>query len=175
MRSIVLFSIVLLAAAGGMSRVADRISAPSRAGASPGVATPVAAERAPVSTGGPRSVTVMPGRRGHFEIEGAVDGRRIGFMVDTGASTVALRERDAARLGLHPSRRDYSVPIATANGIVRAAPVKLGRVEIGGVMVRQVEAIVLPDEALSENLLGLSFLSRLHRFEYSKGRLILEE
>jgi len=42
-------------------------------------------------------------------------------------------------------------------------------------MVRNVAAVVLPDEALSENLLGLSFLSRLHRFEYRAGRLVLEE
>jgi aspartyl protease family protein len=48
-------------------------------------------------------------------------------------------------------------------------------VEVGGVIVRNVDAVVAPDEALSENLLGLSFLSRLRRFEYREGRLILEE
>jgi len=58
---------------------------------------------------------------------------------------------------------------------VRGAPVRLGMVEIGGLMQRNVTAVVLPDEALSENLLGLSFLSRLHRFEYRDGRLLLED
>ncbi len=63
----------------------------------------------------------------------------------------------------------------TANGTVRGAPVRLDMVEIGGLMLRNVTAVVLPDEALSENLLGLSFLSRLHRFEYRDGRLVLED
>jgi aspartyl protease family protein len=47
--------------------------------------------------------------------------------------------------------------------------------DVGGLIVRDVEAMVLPDEALSENLLGLSFLSRLKRFEYANGRLVLEQ
>jgi aspartyl protease family protein len=58
---------------------------------------------------------------------------------------------------------------------VRVAYVKLDMVEVGGVIVRNVDAVVAPDEALRENLLGLSFLSRLRRFEYREGRLVLEE
>jgi aspartyl protease family protein len=48
-------------------------------------------------------------------------------------------------------------------------------VDIGGLVVHDVDAMVLPDEALSENLLGLSFLSRLKRFEYANGKMILEQ
>jgi aspartyl protease family protein len=48
-------------------------------------------------------------------------------------------------------------------------------VEVGGLQVYDVRALVLPDDALSENLLGLSFLSRLRRFEFSNGRLVLEQ
>ena len=48
-------------------------------------------------------------------------------------------------------------------------------VQIGSLELRDVTALVLPDDALSDNLLGLSFLSRLHRFEYSDGRLVLEQ
>jgi aspartyl protease family protein len=96
------------------------------------------------------------------------------FIVDTGASTIALREGDAARLGIHPSERDYSVRVATANGTTRAARVSLNRVEVGGVTVRDVTAVILPDEALGQNLLGMSFLSRL-RWEQRNGRLILEQ
>jgi aspartyl protease family protein len=47
--------------------------------------------------------------------------------------------------------------------------------EVGGLIVRDVDAMVLPDEALSENLLGLSFLSRLKRFEYANGQMVLEQ
>ena len=47
--------------------------------------------------------------------------------------------------------------------------------DVGGLIVRDVDAMVLPDEALSENLLGLSFLSKLRRFEYANGRLVMEQ
>ena len=63
----------------------------------------------------------------------------------------------------------------TANGTVNAAAIELDRVEIGDLMVRDVAALVLPDGALSDNLLGLSFLSRLRHFEYTGGKLVLEQ
>jgi aspartyl protease family protein len=97
------------------------------------------------------------------------------FMVDTGASVIALTERDAALLGIHPAESDYVTPVKTANGMVRAAPIELNMVEIDDIVVRDVAAIVLPEGALSDNLLGLSFLQRLHRFEYSDGKLVLEQ
>jgi aspartyl protease family protein len=88
---------------------------------------------------------------------------------------VALTARDAARLGIHPSRNAFVADVKTANGTVRAAPARLDVVQIGSLELRDVTALVLPDDALSDNLLGLSFLSRLHRFEYSDGRLVLEQ
>lgn len=96
-------------------------------------------------------------------------------MVDTGASVIALTARDAARLGIRPTLREFTAEVKTANGIVRAAPTRLDRVEIDDISVRDVVALVMPDEALSKNLLGLSFLSKLRRFEYSSGKLILEQ
>jgi aspartyl protease family protein len=177
MRSFIVFAIVALVAAGLAPRYFDRMAqgghAPAPAATPMAAAPPVAPP--PVYSGGPRSVVVERDRRGHFVIEGAVDGRRIGFMVDTGAGVVALTESDAARLGYHPAPREYVAVMHTANGTVRAAPIKLDMVEVGDIMVRNVAAIVLPDQALSENLLGLTFLSRLHRFEYREGKLVLEE
>jgi aspartyl protease family protein len=173
MRNIIFFAIVALVAAGLAPRFMDRvgggISAPAPAVVAPAVAVP------PTYSGGPRTVEIRRDDRGHFAVDGVVDGRRIGFMVDTGASVIALTQRDAGRLGFHPAQRDYVTSVRTANGTLRAAPVSLGMVEVGGVMVRNVDALVMPDEALSENLLGLSFLSRLRRFEYREGRLVLEE
>jgi len=81
----------------------------------------------------------------------------------------------AASLGLHPSGSDYRVTLKTANGVVRAAPTTLDMVEIGGIMVRDVPAVVMPDGVLSENLLGMSFLTRLRHFEYSDGKMVLEQ
>ena len=178
MRGIIVFSIVALLAAGLAPRYFDRLGAapvPATVNAPlPAIAARAAAEP-PAHSGGPRTVTIRKDERGHFAVEGEVDGRRVGFMVDTGASVIALTQRDAGRLGYHPAQRDYRIAIRTANGTVRGAPISLGMVEVGGVMVRNVDAIVMPDEALSENLLGLSFLSRLRRFEYKEGQLVLEE
>jgi aspartyl protease family protein len=111
---------------------------------------------------------------GHFAVEERVDGRRIDFMVDTGASQITLRESDAARLGIHPSQRDYSVRISTANGEGRAALVQLGMVEVGDIVVRDIPALITPDNALAVNLLGMSFLSRV-RWTHERGKLTLEQ
>ena len=136
----------------------------------------MAAQPAPAPTESPnsRSVTLSRGQGGQFWTEARVDGRRLDLVVDTGASAIALRASDAARLGIHPAARDYSVKVSTANGVTRAAPVRLGMVEIGNIVVRDVPALVHSDEALGVNLLGMTFLSRV-RFSHERGKLILEQ
>jgi aspartyl protease family protein len=129
----------------------------------------------PVAASGGRTAIIPRDKNGHFQVNARVDGRRMNFMVDTGASVIALTATDAGRLGLRPTARDFTAQVKTANGMVRAAPTELDRVEIDGVTVRHVAALIIPDEALSENLLGLSFLSKLRRFEYSNGKLVLEQ
>jgi aspartyl protease family protein len=129
----------------------------------------------PSAQAGVRSISIPRDSRGHFQTEGRIDGQRIDFMVDTGASVVALNEKSAARFGFRPSRGDYNASVSTANGTIKAARTRLAMIELGGLVVRDVDAMVLPDEALSENLLGLSFLSKLKRFEYANGRLMLEQ
>jgi aspartyl protease family protein len=120
-----------------------------------------------------RSVTLRE-QNGHYFTQASIDGRRLDFMVDTGASTIALRESDAARLGIHPSERDYKYSVSTANGVVRAAGAELNRVDVGGVTVRNVRALILPDRALSGNLLGMTFLGKV-RWEQKNGKLTLEQ
>ena len=121
-----------------------------------------------------RTLVIRASEGGHFQVDARVDGRRLDFMVDTGASQITIRERDAARLGFHPTQRDYSIKISTANGAGRAALVQLGMVEVGDIVVRQVPALIVPDEALNVNLLGMSFLSRV-RWSHERGQLILEQ
>ncbi|MGI8527775.1 MAG: TIGR02281 family clan AA aspartic protease [Pseudolabrys sp.] len=134
-----------------------------------------ATEKPRQTQNGPREMVLSSDRQGHFQVNAEVDGRRIGFVVDTGASQVILRESDAARIGIRPMRNDYSAIVSTANGKIKAAPARLNRVEVGDITVRDVSALVLPDEVLSQNLLGVSFLSRLKRYEYAQGRLLLEQ
>jgi aspartyl protease family protein len=133
-----------------------------------------AAAPAPRQVAVGRTVRLDSDNRGHFRVDARVDGRSIDFMVDTGASSVVLRESSAAKLGIFPRAADYTGRSSTANGIARYAPVRLNRVEVNGINVYDVRAAVMPDEALGENLLGMSFLSRV-KWSHDRGRLVLEQ
>jgi aspartyl protease family protein len=170
MRSIIVFAALMLAAAGILAQVLEGL--PVRQSSE---AAPVMASATSTAPSGRRSITIPRDRRGHFQVDARVDGRRIGFMVDTGASVIALTASDARRLGIHPVHNDYTVDVRTANGVMRAAPVTLNSVDVGGLVVRDVRALVAPDKALGESLLGLSYLTRLKRFEYADGKLVLEQ
>jgi aspartyl protease family protein len=174
MRNFLVFAIFALVVAALAPRFIDKVGgAPSKP------AQAVAARPAPVpepaSVSNGRGYTVRPDNRGHFNVEARIEGRRMDFVVDTGATVIAIPEREASRIGIHPARRDYTAQIKTANGTVYAAPTRLAMVEVGGLIVRDVAAVVMPDQALSENLLGMSFLSRLRRFEFTDGRLVMEQ
>jgi aspartyl protease family protein len=171
MRSIMILAAVLVGLGTVMAQMADRMT-----GATPAMAHTVATNEAQVDgQAGIRSLSIPRDARGHFQTEGRIEGQRVGFMVDTGASVIALNEKSAAQFGLRPARSEYTAVVTTANGTIKAARAKLARVEVGELTVRDVDALVLPDEALSENLLGLSFLSRLKRFEYANGTMVLEQ
>jgi aspartyl protease family protein len=172
MRTVVTFAAFALAATVIVPKYAAQIHAGTLA---PTVMAANSGMSSASSSSDSREVVIPPGANGHFQVEASVDGRRMNFMVDTGASLIALTERDAAMLGIHPAESEYVAMVRTANGTVRAAPVELDMVEIDDIVMHNVSAIVLPDGALSDNLLGLSFLQRLHRFEYADGKLVLEQ
>jgi aspartyl protease family protein len=172
MRNIVIIAAILVGLGTFMAQMADKMTpAPAAATTAPQKVAPAQT----VAQAAGRSLSIPRDARGHFATDGRIDGQRIDFMVDTGASLVALNEKSAARFGLRPSRGDYTATVTTANGTIKAARTRLAMVELGGLVVRDVDAMVLPDEALSENLLGLSFLSKLKRFEYANGKLVLEQ
>jgi aspartyl protease family protein len=95
---------------------------------------------------------------GHFMGSGSINGRPVQFLVDTGASTVALSVADAERIGL-AFREGPSVRIGTANGLAKGWRVKLASVRIGDVEVYDVDAIVTP-QGMPFVLLGNSYLNR---------------
>lgn len=107
-------------------------------------------------TGGQIVLTASLG--GHFYADGAINGRAVRFVVDTGATTVTLSEQEAERIGIdwQKGRKGYTT---TANGIVGTHRVTLARLRIGDVQVYDIEATVLP-APLPVVLLGNSFLSR---------------
>jgi aspartyl protease family protein len=171
----IVYAFIMLAIAGVIA--ASRLDHAKVASSNGANAMAMATKPAPQPaspTSNYRTVTLNSDRLGHFQAEVRVEGRSIDFMVDTGASMVSLRESAAARLGIHPSARDYNVRMQTANGEGRAARVRLNRVELNGISVVDVDAVVVPDEALSVNLLGMSFLSRV-KWTHDHGRLVLEQ
>jgi aspartyl protease family protein len=168
MRNIVIFAAAVLILGSYAARFADRevkLQTPRAAA--------VQTETQPESSG--RSLTLESDRQGHFHVEARIDGARLGFMVDTGASQVVLRESDAAEAGIRPLPADFTTTVSTANGKIKAAAAKIDRIDVNGISVYEVPALVLPDAALAQNLLGVSFLSKLKRYEYADGRLVLEQ
>ena len=171
MRQLMIFAIVLVVLGGAAARYADQaVSSPPPQAA---VVEPTYEPREPTTSG--RSLMVEADRLGHFQVDARVEGRSVDFIIDTGASLVVLRESDAARVGIRPRPSDYTATAVTANGRIKAARATIDRIELGGITVYDVPAMVLPDQALAKNLLGVSFLSRLRRYEYANGRIVLEQ
>jgi aspartyl protease family protein len=122
-----------------------------------------------------RTVEIRAGSHGHFVAKAEIENTPVSVLIDTGATKVALSYEDAERIGLHPFSLTYDTPVYTANGLAKAASVTLSRVELDNVVVRDVEAVVMPQGVLQDSLLGMSFLSRLSVFRISDDTLYLEE
>lgn len=112
------------------------------------------------------------GGDGHFYIDAEVNGRTVRFLVDTGASDIVLSPADARRLGFRVSALTFDRIYETANGVGRGAPVMLDSVMVGRLRFREVSASV-NDAAMSDSLLGMSFLDRLSGYEVRGDSLIL--
>jgi aspartyl protease family protein len=96
-------------------------------------------------------------------------------MADTGATLVVLTFEDAERLALSPASLDFTGLAQTANGVSRIAPVTLDRVRVDGITLYDIQAAVAERGALSGNLLGMSFLSKLSSFEMKGDELVLAQ
>jgi aspartyl protease family protein len=125
------------------------------------------------SSGGVTEVRIRKRLDGHFTANVGVNGKEISMIVDTGASSIVLRPQDARKAGIDVKRLTYRVPVLTANGRTLAARVRLEEVAIGPLDRKKVDALVAQPGALSQSLLGLSFLSRLRSYEFSGDFLTL--
>ena len=118
--------------------------------------------------------TVSAGRNGQYYVDGVIDKRTERFLVDTGAADVALRFEVAEALGLHwedGRRKCYG----SAHGTVCARTFLAPKVSVAGISKSNVVVAMFPKDALSTNLLGMSFLSKLTHYEFKRGVLELEE
>lgn len=154
-----------------VSELAGASSSPSAALVAAPAAAPSA--RTAYDAGWGEEVRIMAARDHQYYVTAAINRVSAEFLVDTGASYVALRESDARLAGVYLSWTDFNRPVRTANGETKAAQVMLDVIEIEGLRVERVPAFVLPDDQLGVNLLGMSFLSRLESVEARRGELVL--
>lgn len=171
-RHAVILTVAVLSAlvsAKGLMALASPPAAPVRATAAP----PPAPAPAPMAmSAGGAPAQIAKSADGHYWAQAEVNGRWVKFLVDTGASAVALTAADARRLGLDLDTLEFSRPVATANGQAMAATVTLDHVTVAGARLEDVDALVVR-EGLSTSLLGMTYLGRLSRFEATRNALIL--
>ena len=127
-------------------------------------------ERAIISERG--TVVFNRARDGHFYAEVEVNGKKIEFVIDTGASEIVLSERDAETLGYPVSDLIYSGRANTANGVVPIARITLDKITLGRFTDRGVTATVNGGE-LDTSLLGMRYLERFRKIEIAGSRLTL--
>jgi aspartyl protease family protein len=122
------------------------------------------------STNGPW--TLVKQEDGHFYAEGTANGQSVRFLVDTGASMVALTDADAQRLGLFWNYSELQNVGRGVSGEVTGKPVEIPELRVGGMTVYNVRAVIIP-QGLDVSLLGQSFLSKIPNVGISGDRMTL--
>lgn len=112
---------------------------------------------------------------GHFWTWADVDGSSLKFLVDTGASVVALTRHDAKRLRINLDELVYDNRITTAGGEVMSASVRLDHIRIGNVELKDIDAVILEEDVLDNSLLGMSFLGGLYSYEFKGNTMIIRQ
>lgn len=126
-----------------------------------------------IATGasGPTRVELEAGPGGQYRVPGTINGQRVSFLVDTGASHVAVPAGLADELGLE---RGAEIRVRTANGTAIAYDTRIDRIAVGGIQLRDVRGSITPSMGGDDILLGMTFL-RAVNFRQQDGRLVLEQ
>ena len=120
---------------------------------------------------GMTEVVLQRNRQGHYVTSGEINGLPVTFLLDTGATGVAIPAAVAQRLGL---QRGRAFSTQTANGMSVSYAVKLERVSVGGIALQEVPASITPGLTTDEVLLGMSFLKHIE-FTQRGNQLILRQ
>lgn len=118
-----------------------------------------------------REVTLQRNRHGHYVTSGQINGREVVFMLDTGATGVAVPARIARDIGL---QRGQAIEMLTANGRARGYISSLDRVGIDGIELENVRAVINPNDDSDVILLGMTFLKEIE-FTQRGDELILRQ
>jgi aspartyl protease family protein len=112
---------------------------------------------------------------GHFETSVEIGAVSVPVLIDTGASSVALRYEDAMSMGIDPGDLSFTRSVLTANGRASAAPLRIPEIRLGPIVRTGVEAVVLEEGLLDQSLLGMSFLSTLSSMQMQTDELRLRD
>lgn len=166
MSRLILVLILLTATAGAVVAYKD----PEQVARASDTVSDLLRNRASVKT---HAVEVQRGRGGEFSLQARINGVKAPMVVDTGATSVVLTYETAKAAGLPLELLAYDVDVETAGGHTKAARLTLDRLAIGKLVERSVPALVVPHGTMKTNLLGMSFLDRLERWEVRADRLML--
>jgi aspartyl protease family protein len=122
----------------------------------------------------PESTVVrIPSKQGMYKTHGLINGRNVNFIVDTGASIIAMSRPTADHLQIQYRERGKPMKVSTASQMKNAWHVKLNSVTVGAIKLHQVDATVIDTDHDQEILLGMSFLNRV-KFTQEQGVVVLE-
>ncbi len=122
-----------------------------------------------ISKNGVREITLTRNRFGHYVSSGYINGRKVTFLLDTGASDVSVPESIAYQLGLE---RGPEQTYQTANGLITGYLTRIERISIGDIELNNVRASINPNSTDDEILLGMSFLNQLDYSQRGKELII---
>jgi aspartyl protease family protein len=164
---------VFAAAAIGMVVLRDSMT--QSVDAKPALAASAEIEEIPnISSHQIRTASLRKEGDGHFWATAYVNGEPVKFLVDTGASLVALSLRDARKIGLDTDKLEQNAEVRTAAGRVKAAVTMIEAIEIDGVTVKNVQAVII-DKGLEHSLLGMSFLNRLDGWDVTPTAIVIRQ
>lgn len=130
----------------------------------PGLAVPLS----------PNEIIITASQNGHFYVNGRANGKRLRFMVDTGASDIMLSHKAASRIGIDFRNLQFTKSYRTANGIGLGAPYWIKKFSIGPFQFGEMKVSINQAE-ISHSLLGMSFLEQLQSFEFQGDKLYLRK
>ena len=169
-----LFPAIALFAAAALGVVALRGTVDDGLDVKPAVVTDAEPEYTKITPHQIRSASLRKEGDGHYWATARVNGATVKFLVDTGATMISLTKRDARKIGVNTDKLVRSVDVRTAAGRVKAGTVLIDKFEIDGVVLQNVQAVVL-EEGLEYSLQGMSFLNRHEGWDVTPNAIVIHQ